>query len=69
MDPVRGRRRRRDGWFVKLGAYLGLTPIWRSGSPSKGVSLDVQLQNGRYVVLEEEDTSLDLDSTKNTATS
>ncbi|KAG9222767.1 hypothetical protein CCMSSC00406_0004681 [Pleurotus cornucopiae] len=67
MDPVRGRRRRRDGWFVKLGAYLGLTPIWRSGSPSKGVSLDVQLQNGRYVVLEEEDTSLD--STKNTVTS
>ncbi|KAF9496158.1 hypothetical protein BDN71DRAFT_1482328 [Pleurotus eryngii] len=68
MDPVRGRRRRRDGWFVKIGAYLGITPIWRSGSPSKGVSLDLRLQNGRYVVLEEEeDISLDLDSTKNTA--
>ncbi|KAJ8514702.1 hypothetical protein ONZ45_g7784 [Pleurotus djamor] len=53
MDEVQERKPRRKGLFVKLKAWLGLNPIWRSGSPSKGISLDVRLHNGRYVLLSE----------------
>ncbi|KAJ7125620.1 hypothetical protein C8R43DRAFT_1029603 [Mycena crocata] len=51
QDPRRnGRRHRR--FFGKLGAWLGLTPLWRSGTPSNGISLDVRLECGRYVLIE-----------------
>ncbi|KAJ8486761.1 hypothetical protein ONZ45_g14559 [Pleurotus djamor] len=53
MDEVQERKPHRKGLFVKLKAWLGLNPIWRSGSPSKGISLDVRLHNGRYVLLSE----------------
>ena len=51
--PGKGREGKRT-WFAKVGAWLGVTPLWRSGL-SSGISLDVRLENGRYVVIEEED--------------
>ncbi|KAJ7492658.1 hypothetical protein FB451DRAFT_1219165 [Mycena latifolia] len=51
QDPYRkGRHNHR--FFAKLGAWLGLTPLWRSGTPSDGITLDVRLEGGRYVVIE-----------------
>ncbi|KAJ7487562.1 hypothetical protein B0H11DRAFT_2013877 [Mycena galericulata] len=53
QDPHRtGKRHRR--LFTKLRAWLGLTPFWRSGKPSNGLSLDVRLDRGRYIVIEPE---------------
>lgn len=52
-DPVlRGSRRRRN-FLAKLGAWMGVTPLWRSGVPSPGLSLDVRMENGRYVLLDD----------------
>ncbi|KAJ7225550.1 hypothetical protein GGX14DRAFT_421095 [Mycena pura] len=49
QDPYRhGKRHRR--LFAKLGAWLGLTPLWRSATPSNGLALDLRLENGHYVV-------------------
>ncbi|TFK57131.1 hypothetical protein OE88DRAFT_1620976 [Heliocybe sulcata] len=49
-DRLRKRRGHRS--FVgKLGAWFGITPLWRSGSPSRGLSLDVQLDSGRYTLM------------------
>ncbi|KJA29472.1 hypothetical protein HYPSUDRAFT_32950 [Hypholoma sublateritium FD-334 SS-4] len=39
-------------WRGKLGAWLGITPLWRTGAPSNGISLDVKLENDRYVLLD-----------------
>ncbi|KDQ63598.1 hypothetical protein JAAARDRAFT_119276 [Jaapia argillacea MUCL 33604] len=49
-DPIRQGKRHRN-LFAKFEAWFGLTPLWRSGTPSNGVSLDVVLENGRYLVL------------------
>ncbi|KAF8641214.1 hypothetical protein AX17_000848 [Amanita inopinata Kibby_2008] len=49
-DPVRHGKRRRK-LLTKLGAWFGITPLWRTGLPSNGLSLDVRLENGRYVVI------------------
>lgn len=52
-DPVtRKTGRRGRNWFAKLGAWFGLTPLWRFGAPSSGLSLDVRLVNGRYILPE-----------------
>ncbi|KAF5385209.1 hypothetical protein D9615_001490 [Tricholomella constricta] len=51
--PTAGKWRRR--WFSKMGAWLGLTPLWRSGTPSDGVSLDVRLEHGRFVLIDSDD--------------
>jgi hypothetical protein len=53
-DPLSAGKTRRT-WFSKLGAWLGLTPLWRSGAPSNGVSLDVRLENGRFVLMDSDD--------------
>ncbi|KAJ7038241.1 hypothetical protein C8F04DRAFT_998180 [Mycena alexandri] len=51
QDPYRsGKQHRR--LLAKLGAWLGVTPLWRSGTPSHGISVDVRLEGGRYVVIE-----------------
>jgi hypothetical protein len=55
--PTVGEQGKRK-WFAKLGAWLGLTPLWRSGLMSSGLSLDVRLENGRYVVIDNEDQSI-----------
>lgn len=47
-SKVWSRRR----WLAKFGAWFGITPRWREGMPSLGVSLDVELDGkGRYVVM------------------
>ncbi|KAF8632635.1 hypothetical protein AX15_001834 [Amanita polypyramis BW_CC] len=49
-DPIgHGKRRRR--WLAKLGVWFGITPLWRTGLISNGLSLDVRLDNGRYVII------------------
>lgn len=53
-DPLRKRRAHRS-WTSKLGAWFGITPLWRAGTPSRGLSLDVQLENGRYVLMDGQD--------------
>jgi len=51
QDPYHsGKQHRR--FFAKFGAWLGVTPLWRSGTPSNGISLDVRLEGGRFVLLE-----------------
>ncbi|KII93751.1 hypothetical protein PLICRDRAFT_101645 [Plicaturopsis crispa FD-325 SS-3] len=52
-DPPRRGHRRKRRWFAKLGAWFGLTPRWRSSITSPGVSLDVKLENGRYVLIDQ----------------
>lgn len=58
-ELVLGSRAHRN-WFAKMGAWFGVTPLWRSGIPSQGVALDVRLEvvvggSKRYVLLEEEE--------------
>ncbi|KAF8521485.1 hypothetical protein JB92DRAFT_3082021 [Gautieria morchelliformis] len=53
-DPLRpsaeGRYRR---WLPKLAVWFGLTPFWKpSMAFTSGVSLDVRLEDGRYVLLD-----------------
>lgn len=52
-DPPRsGHHTSSRRWTGKLGAWLGVTPLWRTGVPSDGLSLDVKLEDGRYVLLD-----------------
>jgi hypothetical protein len=54
-DPLHKGRPRRS-WFVKMGAWFGITPLWRSGTPSNGLAIDVRLERGRYVLVEDDIT-------------
>ncbi|KIY64816.1 hypothetical protein CYLTODRAFT_357890 [Cylindrobasidium torrendii FP15055 ss-10] len=50
-DPVQtGRLKRHKRFTAKLGAWLGVTPLWRTGTVSQGLALDVRMENGRYVL-------------------
>lgn len=40
-------------WLTKLGAWMGITPLWRSGPRSRGLYLDVMVKDGRYVLLDD----------------
>ena len=51
--PHKGGHEGRRKWLVKLKAWFGISPFWRSGLPSNGISFDVQLKNGRYVPLDD----------------
>ncbi|KAJ7596992.1 hypothetical protein C8J56DRAFT_918855 [Mycena floridula] len=44
-DPLRKTKGRR--FLVKLGTWMGLTPLWRSEMPSRGIALDVRLDKDR----------------------
>lgn len=51
-DPLRGGHGHRT-WLSKLGAWLGLTPVWRGPESTSGLAVDVVLdQSGRYVLLD-----------------
>uniref|UniRef100_A0A0W0F5N8 T6SS Phospholipase effector Tle1-like catalytic domain-containing protein n=1 Tax=Moniliophthora roreri TaxID=221103 RepID=A0A0W0F5N8_MONRR len=52
-DPPQPIQRQRRKFMTKVGAWFGVSPTWRAGMPSHGVSVDVRLQDGRYVLLEE----------------
>ena len=60
-DPLRNTRQHHQPLLAKLGVWFGLTPRWRSGVPSMGLALDVRLDNGQYVLLEEDATIEDLE--------
>jgi len=60
-DPSSDGTRWRRRWFAKLGVWFGLTSRWRSGMPSKGLLLDVRLENGRYVLIDEAETTISTD--------
>ena len=49
--PGKGGSEPRKQILSKLGVWFGVTPFWRSGSLSNGISLDLKLENGRYVLL------------------
>ncbi|KAJ6519781.1 hypothetical protein C8R45DRAFT_952705 [Mycena sanguinolenta] len=51
-------------FVTKLGAWLGLTPLWREGVPSHGLSLDVRLEGGRYVLIPPGSTAWTLNTGK-----
>ncbi|KAF8922598.1 hypothetical protein CPB85DRAFT_1467779 [Mucidula mucida] len=53
-DPVHSSPRIK--FLAKLGAWMGVTPLWRSGSLSQGLSVDVRLENGRYVLTDDDST-------------
>lgn len=55
--PRKGGTEPRKNFLAKLGVWFGVTPFWRSGSPSNGISLDLKLKDGRYVQLADEDAS------------
>jgi hypothetical protein len=53
-DPLRSGKLWRRRWFAKMGAWFGITPLWKSDMLSKGLAVDVRLENGRYVVMEKD---------------
>ncbi|KAJ4486079.1 hypothetical protein J3R30DRAFT_3443672 [Lentinula aciculospora] len=52
-DTLQHHRWRRKEFFSKLGAWFGITPLWRAGAISPGVAIDARLENGRYVLLDD----------------
>ncbi|PPQ62841.1 hypothetical protein CVT24_000535 [Panaeolus cyanescens] len=52
--PGNGGHERRRKWLTKMGAWFGITPLWRAGFQSYGISLDVKVENGRYVQLHDD---------------
>lgn len=54
-DPLRKSEQRHPNLFAKFGVWFGITPLWRAGIPSVGLALDVRLDNGQYVLLQDED--------------
>ncbi|KAF5374814.1 hypothetical protein D9758_000330 [Tetrapyrgos nigripes] len=54
-DPMQSRTQHnpnKPNFLAKVGAWFGVTPLWRAGDPSPGVAVDVRLQNGQYVLLD-----------------
>jgi hypothetical protein len=49
-DPIVKPWHPRRRILGKLGAWLGLTPLWQSQRPSLGLSLDLSQQGGHYVL-------------------
>ncbi|KAL0581635.1 hypothetical protein V5O48_000451 [Marasmius crinis-equi] len=58
-DPPDLLERRKRKFVTKVAAWLGLAPTWRAGTPAQGVSIDVRLQDGRYVIIEEPSNTKD----------
>ncbi|EMD42109.1 hypothetical protein CERSUDRAFT_110652 [Gelatoporia subvermispora B] len=52
-DPLRKNKSTRRGLLSKVAVWFGLSPLWRSGIPSQGLAIDVQLVNGQYELLED----------------
>jgi len=59
-DPLREKKAKRRPFLAKMAVWFGLSPFWRSGAPSQGLALDVRLDNGRYVLLEDMDIQTDV---------
>ncbi|KZT02648.1 uncharacterized protein LAESUDRAFT_729889 [Laetiporus sulphureus 93-53] len=52
-DPVRSEKAKHRSLLRKLAVWFGVSPFWRPGLPSEGISLDVRLENGRYILFED----------------
>ncbi|CDO71626.1 hypothetical protein BN946_scf184911.g96 [Trametes cinnabarina] len=54
-DPLTTGKHRshRQRFLSRLAVWFGLRPVWRTGEPSQGLALDVKLENGKYVLLED----------------
>lgn len=55
-DPLTTRRKHkshRRRFLSKFAVWFGLSPLWRTGEPSQGLALDVRLENGKYILLED----------------
>lgn len=57
-DPPRSGTHNKQNWLGKFGAWFGITPLWRSGQPSNGISIDVRLENGRFVLIDDSVSSM-----------
>lgn len=57
-DPPRSGTHNKQNWLGKLGAWFGITPLWRSGQPSNGIFIDVRLKNGRFVLIDNSVSSM-----------
>ena len=54
-DGIRKTKPKHRPLLAKMAVWFGLSPFWRSGLQSKGLSLDVCVENGRYVLLDSVD--------------
>ena len=53
-DPIRsGRLKERRRWTGKLGVWFGVTPLTTTKMRTNGISLDVVVQGGKYVMVEQ----------------
>jgi len=52
-DAIQRHRWQKKKFLSKLGAWFGITPLWRVGAVSPGVSINARLENGRYVLLDD----------------
>ncbi|OCH96097.1 hypothetical protein OBBRIDRAFT_787550 [Obba rivulosa] len=52
-DPLRKNKSTRRDLLSKVLVWFGLSPLWRSGVPSQGLAIDVQLVDGEYTLLED----------------
>jgi hypothetical protein len=52
-DPLRAHGSRRAPWTAKLASWFGLSLHWETGPGSSGLSVDVRLLDGRYVLLDD----------------
>ncbi|KAI1797949.1 hypothetical protein LXA43DRAFT_982749 [Ganoderma leucocontextum] len=51
-DPIHKQRAHQRRFLSRLAVWFGVSPRWRTGEASQGLSLDVRLENGKYVLLE-----------------
>ncbi len=51
-DPVQKQRPHQRRFLSRLAVWFGVSPLWRTRDASQGLSLDVRLENGKYVLLE-----------------
>ncbi|PIL31892.1 hypothetical protein GSI_06596 [Ganoderma sinense ZZ0214-1] len=56
-DPVRKQKPHQRRFLSRLAVWFGVSPLWRTGDASQGLSLDVRLENGKYVLLDGEGLS------------
>ncbi|KAH9936996.1 uncharacterized protein B0H18DRAFT_925256 [Fomitopsis serialis] len=60
-DELRKTKPKHRPFLAKMAVWFGLSPFWRSGVQSKGLALDVRMENGRYVLLDGVETQTTVD--------
>jgi len=65
-DPLLTSPRHTGNLLAKLAVWFGVSPRWRRGVPSLGLALNVELDNGRYVVTHEDGSENGASPTKTT---